>query len=64
MKRRPILAQFEAISAVVSAAHDAPVEAALASVEWERRGLAAQAQRLTPGPKGGGSDEPPPVHFP
>ena len=44
MKRSPILAQFDAISAAVVAAHDAHVEGAMSGVEWERRGL---LRRLT-----------------
>jgi hypothetical protein len=45
MKRTPILAQFEAISAAVSSAHDARVEEAMAGVEWERRGLLQRLKR-------------------
>ena len=43
--RSPILAEFDAISATVAAAHDAHVEEAMGSVRWERRGL---LRRLVP----------------
>jgi hypothetical protein len=41
---RPILAQFEATSATVAAAHDHHVEQAMSKVRWERRGF---LRRLT-----------------
>jgi hypothetical protein len=45
MKRTPILARFDAISAAVAAAHDAHVEEAMSGVEWERRGLLRRLKR-------------------
>jgi hypothetical protein len=45
MERRPILAQLAAISAAVAAAHDAHVQAAMAGVQWERRGLLERLRR-------------------
>jgi hypothetical protein len=46
MKGSPILVRLDATSAVVNAAHDARVEEAMASVEWERRGLLQRLKRL------------------
>jgi hypothetical protein len=45
MKRSPILTQLDVISATVADAHDHHVNAAMAGVEWERRGLLQRLKR-------------------
>jgi hypothetical protein len=45
MKRSSVLTQLDVISATVADAHDHHVNAAMAGVEWQRRGLLQRLKR-------------------